>query len=428
VRKVYLRADASTAIGYGHFVRSVALAAMLRDDFECTIFTQTPSEFQVKETEGICKLAALPSGDDKFSGFLEMLEGSETVVLDNYFYSEEYISKINAKGCKTVLIQDFFGKDSCADAMLFPCRNPRYALLRKPFTDTEASREKDLWVVAIGATDPLGLTDFFRNNLLSEGKKVKTLSGGLSAREVAELFSKAEGVVCSASSVCYEALSCGCKVCAGWYVDNQQDFYSILCKRGLILPLGDLRTASLPDNFDGAPCNPGIRDSFMMAQKNCKALFHSLEMNPVEYTRLSAEQSRMVWEVRNRQDICRYMTNPNRFSFEEHLNFIENLKKRKDRLYYAFFRGEQLAGSIDLVDIVPGDSAERGLYVNPDFQGQGIARQMECLMDSKAAKMGLKTIKAEVLTDNNRSISFHKAMGYEPVREEGGMLYMQKLL
>ena len=39
MQKIYLRADASAAIGYGHFIRTLALADMLKDDFDCTFLS-----------------------------------------------------------------------------------------------------------------------------------------------------------------------------------------------------------------------------------------------------------------------------------------------------------------------------------------------------------------------------------------------------
>ena len=45
-RKIFFRADASTTIGYGHFIRTLALADMLKNDFNCTFFTQSPSTYQ----------------------------------------------------------------------------------------------------------------------------------------------------------------------------------------------------------------------------------------------------------------------------------------------------------------------------------------------------------------------------------------------
>ena len=84
-RKIYFRADADSQIGYGHFIRTLALADMLRDDFDCTFFTQSPSEYQQIEVEKVCPLVCLSSDDRKFDEFLNHLSGDEIVVLDNYF-------------------------------------------------------------------------------------------------------------------------------------------------------------------------------------------------------------------------------------------------------------------------------------------------------------------------------------------------------
>ena len=58
-RTIYFRADADNTIGYGHFIRSLALAEMLRDEFECTIITKSPTDYQRKQALGICNLIEL---------------------------------------------------------------------------------------------------------------------------------------------------------------------------------------------------------------------------------------------------------------------------------------------------------------------------------------------------------------------------------
>ena len=55
-RKIFFRADAGPEIGYGHYIRSLALADMLKQDFDCTMFTQTPTEYQLREAEPICSV------------------------------------------------------------------------------------------------------------------------------------------------------------------------------------------------------------------------------------------------------------------------------------------------------------------------------------------------------------------------------------
>ena len=84
-RKIYFRADAGPEIGYGHYIRSLALADMLKQDFDCTMYTQTPTDYQLRECESVCPIVVLPNDDSKFDKFLEYLHGDEIVVLDNYF-------------------------------------------------------------------------------------------------------------------------------------------------------------------------------------------------------------------------------------------------------------------------------------------------------------------------------------------------------
>ena len=85
---MYFRADADDTIGYGHWVRSLALADMLKEDFECIFCTQSPTDYQKKEMSRVCRYLELPSDDRKFSFFLELLDGDEIVVLDNFFFHD----------------------------------------------------------------------------------------------------------------------------------------------------------------------------------------------------------------------------------------------------------------------------------------------------------------------------------------------------
>ena len=92
-KKICFRADASAQIGYGHFIRTLALADMLKDDFDCIFYTAEPSPYQIGELQKVCPYVPL-SDSTKFEDFLAILTGSEIVVLDNYFYTEEYQIKI----------------------------------------------------------------------------------------------------------------------------------------------------------------------------------------------------------------------------------------------------------------------------------------------------------------------------------------------
>lgn len=278
-RKIYFRADAGPNIGYGHYIRSLALADMLKQDFDCTMFTQTPTEYQINEAKDVCPIVVLPNDDTKFDKFLEYLHGDEIVVLDNYFFTTDYQRAIKAKGCQLVCIDDMHDKHYVADVVLnHGCDDPSlfdkeeythlclgfdYALLRRPFLESHNNieRQKGLFVVCFGGSDPHNLTHKYVEHLImSQGELqvVAVVGDGyqyrdtlsnisnvevrscLSASEMANLFRNAEAVVCSASTTAYEALACGARVYAGWYVDNQKEFYQSLLKNNLIEPLESL--------------------------------------------------------------------------------------------------------------------------------------------------------------------------------------------
>lgn len=282
-KKVYFRADAGQSIGYGHFIRSLALADMLKDDFDCTFFTQTPTEYQKQEAEKVCPLVALPADDTKFGLFLDQLMGDEIVVLDNYFFTSEYQLQIKQKGCKLVCIDDMHDKHFYADVVVNHgfansidydiesycrlCIGNNWSLIREPFLN--AWKDKNYTkchshgisevAVCFGGSDSLGLTDVaieLLTNIL-QIKKINVIVGNhyqikkeypsivnfyqnVSAQEVASIFLSSDLAVVSLSSVCIEAMACGTLVAAGWYVENQRIGYQATVEHRLIYGLGKL--------------------------------------------------------------------------------------------------------------------------------------------------------------------------------------------
>ncbi|MCM1041145.1 MAG: UDP-2,4-diacetamido-2,4,6-trideoxy-beta-L-altropyranose hydrolase [Bacteroides sp.] len=281
--KVYFRADADTTIGYGHFIRTLALADMLKEDFDCVFFTQTPTEYQIHEASEVCRLESLPADETRFDLFLERLRGDEIVVLDNYFYTTEYQQAIKAKGCRLVCIDDMHDRHYVADVVVNHgidkaslldvepytrlCLGLEWALLRRPFLEaakrgpSHRNDRMEKVAVCFGGSDAMDFTGRFAVRLtqIPSVREIIAVTGDgyrpkepmeqdsrvhyrsrLSAEEMAEVFTQADAVFCSASSVCMEALACGAKVAAGWYVDNQRGFYEMMKAHGWIYPLEKL--------------------------------------------------------------------------------------------------------------------------------------------------------------------------------------------
>ena len=276
-RKICFRADASATIGYGHFIRTLALADMLKDDFDCIFFTSEPSDYQIGEMDKVCPFVSLIE-NTKLEDFLSMLDGSEIVVLDNYFFTTDYQREIKAKGCKLVCIDDMHDKHYVADAVInhgpvkpeqFDCEpytrlylGGQYRLLRKPFLAPPPMKPRNnVAIVSLGGADPFRLSDKVVSFLLQddtsyqilvilgdsvylseENRKKVQVRSRLSAEEMADLFETSAFGILPASTVSIEASSRGLPMMIGYFVDNQAEGYEKSSKNGGFIPLGNLFT------------------------------------------------------------------------------------------------------------------------------------------------------------------------------------------
>lgn len=273
MNKICYRADASAQIGYGHFIRTLALADMLKDDYNCVFYTAEPSSYQIGELQKVCPYRTL-SEKTKLEDFITILDGSEIVVLDNYFYTTEYQKTIKAKGCKLVCIDDMHNKHFVADAVINHgpvyydeydvepytklCLGLDWLLLRKPFLDPVSIKARgNRVVVSFGGADPFNITDVVLRHLLDFETDICVILGdkvnisdavknrvevkkNLSAQEIADLFETSKYGILAASTICYEALSRGLPVIMGYHADNQVEGFNRLIKAGVGVSIGSL--------------------------------------------------------------------------------------------------------------------------------------------------------------------------------------------
>ena len=288
-RKIYFRADAGVDIGYGHFTRTLALADMLKDDFECTFYTVCPTPYQIEEMRKVCQHVSLET-DTFFNDFLELLTGDEIVVLDNYFYTTAYQQRIKGKGCCLVCIDDVHDKHYVADVVINHgmvnrnkfsgetwtryCLGLKWALLREPFLKIKQeaiSNKQDNIIVCMGGADPFNLNRLILEHLFGRigDKKLVVILGtaseivetefpgvkfyrNLSASNIVDLFQQSKVGIFSSSTVCIEALVMGMTIYAGYYVDNQKEFYHYLTGNHYVYGLGNLLSSSfsMPEKLD----------------------------------------------------------------------------------------------------------------------------------------------------------------------------------
>ena len=300
MQKILFRADAGACIGYGHFMRTLALADMLKDDFDCVFYTAEPTPYQREQMENVCPFVALEE-KNKFHQFLDCLNGDEIVVLDNYFFTTDYQQRIKNKGCRLVCIDDMHDKHYVADLVInqgicwtaddYSCEpytrfafGLQYSLLRKPFFEACNKRieKKDYngglrIVVAFGGSDFLDMThkivtgikdkpiikhitaivgDRYPSDKIVSCEKVEYWKN-LSAADIADLFLNADVAILPASTMMNEAMACGTSIIGGFYVKNQEyDYYSYV-KENMIIGVGDYSDCDAVDRVKKALSRKG---------------------------------------------------------------------------------------------------------------------------------------------------------------------------
>lgn len=462
MQKIYFRADASVSIGYGHFIRTLALADMLKDNFECTFFTCHPTFYQVSEIEKVCSLIILQEGTH-YDDFLAHLQGDEIVVLDNYFFTTDYQCAIKAKGCRLVCIDDMHDKHYVADvvinhgqtnSMLFDvepytklCLGFDWVLLRKPFleaTNRKRISSDSLEKVAIcfGGSDIHDMTGYFVNQTLkfpevrcvtavvgdaykshSKEKADKRLvyRSRLTAEEMADLFCNSDLVICSASSVCIEALACGSKVAVGWYVHNQKEFYSNVCSLKLIQGLGNLNDSeNIAIDLD-SPSSVNFNHNFSSIPNNYIKLFEQLSRE-IYLREVEDSDVDILFEWTNDKAVRVNSFSTEPIKYENHVAWFNRCLEREDVYIYILLYKNQLAGVVRLN--VEDCSAVISYSISKAFRGKGLGKEIIRLVEQQArANLSIKKIVAFVKPENETSRRIFIKLDYKELFVESENQY-----
>lgn len=476
--RLILRADAGPDIGYGHFIRTLALADMLKDDFDCCFYTTEPTEYQIRELSNICKFRSLKK-ESHFVDFLSCLDGNEIVVLDNYFFDTDYQRAIRDKGCKLICIDDMHDKHYVSDVVinqivtdvgLFDVEKYTklllgvdFALLRAPFLAPaiEIKRNKNL-LVCLGGSDPYHLADHVISALVptempyhiicitgdrgsvsgTYGKNVEFVNN-LNASELARLFEESACGIFSSSMVCLEALTRGLPVIAGYYVDNQIELYSYLCEKGAVIGIGsffDVSDAMIRDSVS----NVRYREPFIIDTRKVrdrfKAVFSELcERNMdysgftsgdyqfINYIDCSPDLLEEIRKMRNEPGIRNWMVNCGVISKKEHHRFIDYLKTADDRVYFAVLKHGRLIASINLSKVTDV-CWECGMYSSPDIQGKGENVVWETLFIDHLRKAGVKCLSVKIKNENIRAMKYVPKLGYIIVGHDIDYTYFENRL
>ncbi|NJL74343.1 MAG: UDP-2,4-diacetamido-2,4,6-trideoxy-beta-L-altropyranose hydrolase [Saprospiraceae bacterium] len=178
---VWFRADGNSSIGLGHVVRSLALAELLAEYFDCRFLIRNPSENLKVQILSVCStLVELDNDIDILQDAQNLTEqhfkANDLVVLDGYHFTTHYQQIVKKNGSKLVCIDDIYAYPFLADAIInhaggiYPSHYKalpetkfylglQYALLRSPFRIAAATRPQHRYswqnmFICLGGADP----------------------------------------------------------------------------------------------------------------------------------------------------------------------------------------------------------------------------------------------------------------------------------
>ena len=127
------------------------------------------------------------------------------------------------------------------------------------------------------------------------------------------------------------------------------------------------------------------------------------------------KQIKLILQLRNNNDIRKWMFTQTAISENEHRRFINKLKNDFKNIYFSVFTtNEELLGVIYLQNIdLESESAYLGIYSNIECN---ISNKGDVLMSIikfiAYTSLKLNTLKLEVFSNNERAIKFYKKQNF----------------
>lgn len=272
-KTVKIRADADSDIGYGHIMRTYALACMLKKEFDILFYCKSiPVNIKNELINNGFKVNLITSEDEYFVSLNENC----IAVLDGYNYNLQYQQNIKKNGAKLVFIDDLHSQEFVADLIInhaplikqenYICTTETkfalgqdYALLRPAFIDmakkSQAKSGSESIFICFGGADPHNLLEktieiarefnnlkriiavggsssFIKNN---HDARIEAYNS-LAEKKMAELISESDIAIVPSSTLLFEAIALGCKTVSGYFTENQKYIFEGFKALGAIYP------------------------------------------------------------------------------------------------------------------------------------------------------------------------------------------------
>jgi len=137
------------------------------------------------------------------------------------------------------------------------------------------------------------------------------------------------------------------------------------------------------------------------------------------YIHLTLPEAEQVLSCRNDEKVRKWMSDDHIITLDEHLEYIEKLKRSNDRSYWAVFQHNLFIGGVSLVNI-KDNSACTGIFLNPEFINSGQGLKISFYFNEHIYyDLGIMSTVGEVHKCNHHAIRLNKYIGVRFVENEG---------
>ena len=117
------------------------------------------------------------------------------------------------------------------------------------------------------------------------------------------------------------------------------------------------------------------------------------------------------------------MFTQNEIALNDHLNFINSLSSRKDKIYFLAKVENEAIGVIDFPDI-NSIKANIGLFAKPGTRGRG-GKLMKSIIDYGFNVLGVNSLLSEVYEENEKAIRLYKKFNFKAIDKRENITVME---
>jgi UDP-2,4-diacetamido-2,4,6-trideoxy-beta-L-altropyranose hydrolase len=455
-QRVNIRVDGSSKIGLGHLIRCIALAQMLKHDFEINFSCkEIPDEYYNLIISYDFLLCTVNSENE----FLQSLNEGEIVVFDGYDFDVEYQTEAKKMGCKVVCIDDLHQNLFNADLIInhAPSISPQdyqilnsqtefalgteYALLRPAFLNQNQTvrviNDIKNVLICFGGADYLNLTLKILNTIItypfsriivitgaaydfSESLKKNIHSDpriehhhSVLEDELLELMLNTDLAVIPSSGILLEMMTTSARIICGFYADNQKIFFERFLKKNIFFSAYDFSEIPLKNGIEAALIGKDIQRESLDGKSGERILEKFIDLT-FSIRKVAYGDEKLLFNWANDRSVRKNAISANEILWEDHIKWFNAKLISPDNEMYIMEKAGKPVGQIryDRKD----DYFLIDYSIDQEYRGMGYGKKVlkKTLPFITESKMKIRAI---VKSGNLGSIKVFNALNFNFVKK-----------